>query len=93
MIGREPGGHTGSACRISAFGVEAAGALAGLEHYLRVIKPPRRPAETLQSLGRLASLQLLLEDRPSFLPRTLGERRAPLLTDWPTGAISGIGKQ
>jgi hypothetical protein len=40
--------------------------------------PPRRPAETLQGLGRPASLQLLLEDRPSFLLRTSGERRPPL---------------
>jgi hypothetical protein len=93
VIGREPGGHARSACRISAFAIKAVGALAGLEHRVRVIKPPRRPAEPLQGLGRLASLQLLLEDRPSFLRRPPGERRPPLLTDWLTGAISGIGRQ
>jgi hypothetical protein len=78
VISRKPGSHAGSACRILAFAVKAVGALACPEHHVRVIKPPRRPAEALQGRCRLANLQLLLKDRPSFLPRTPGQRPPPL---------------
>ncbi len=52
VVGREPRSHAGRAFLISSLPVKTVSALARLEHCLRIIEPPRRPAETLKGFGR-----------------------------------------
>jgi hypothetical protein len=53
LVGREPGRHAGGGGRVPSPPVEAVRQLPRLEHRLRVVDPPRRPAHALEGLGRL----------------------------------------
>ena len=68
LIAGQPGGHPGGARDVSRLLVEVVRTLAGGEHGLGVVEPPRGPAQPLESLGRLLGAHRLLEPRPRLLP-------------------------
>jgi hypothetical protein len=47
LVGRQPGSHAGGGGGLAAGGVEVEGPLAGGEHGVGVVEPPRRPAQPL----------------------------------------------
>jgi hypothetical protein len=81
MINGEPGRHTGRARHVSLFAVKATRALSRVKHRVRIVEPPRRPAQPLEGLGRFVVRQRISKRTPGRVPAALGERcpssRAP----------------
>ena len=77
---------------VSLLAAEPVGALARLEAGGHVLDPPRGPAQALQRLDRLASLELSLEDRPRLIPRPAGERGFALSDPLVLGRVSAMSE-
>src|SRR5262249_38592267 len=74
-VRRQPRRQARTARRVPSLPVQAVRALPRTEPRLLVVKPPSRPAQTLERLCRLLARERLLEERPRLDPPPSPEQR------------------